>query len=155
MTLTPAQVKTAVIIGKYGGCLPACDNGAMITGWFNLAGCRVNVAVVRGGGTIPMAPGEIQNFYTPVDDAGEWWVRIDDLDPFKKPKRLVKVEVEFKDKKTEKVYLVSERTSTMMVNIANLINRFDELIRPKITKFAQVTTRTVVTIKNFIMRRNQ
>ena len=110
MTLTPAQVKTAVIIGKYGGCLPACDNGAMISGWFNLAGCRVTVAVVRGGGTIPMAPGEIQNFYTPVDDAGEWWVRIDDLDPFKKPKRLVKVEVEFKDKKTEKVYLVSERS---------------------------------------------
>ena len=50
MTLTAAQVKTAVLIGKYGGCLPACENGTMITGSFNLICTGVGI---RGGKGTP------------------------------------------------------------------------------------------------------
>lgn len=50
MALTNSQVKTAVLIGKYGACLDACDSGSIITGTFNLI-CPVKV---RGGKGTPM-----------------------------------------------------------------------------------------------------
>ena len=153
MTLTPAQVKTAVTIGKYGGCLPACDGGAIITGHFNLAGC-VTVIIQKPspqeGGVIPMAPGEIANMYQPVEDQPGWWTRIDD--PTGPPRQIIKIIVKIGEKEFEKYALVTERTRERTVTVANFINATEERIKVAVKNIRRLPNRAKVTIQNFVKK---
>ena len=151
--LTPAQVKTAVIIGKYGGCLPACTGGAIITGSFNLAGCVTIIEPPQEidieGGTIPMLPGEIQELYQPVPDQPGWWTRRDDP---RKPKQLVKVEIKIKGKEYEKYLMVGKKSKRMMVKVANVILATEQRIKVAAKSIKHHKNRATVTVKNFVKK---
>lgn len=149
MSLTPEQVKTAITIGKYGGCLPACS-GSIITGSFNLAGCKVIVvpARVQEGGSHPLLPGEIQHLYQPVQEQPGWWTRQDD--PV--PKQLVQVKITFNDKEYDKYLMLSERRKNAVISIVNFIDSTDQRIRVAASKLKKQTTRAIVSIKNFALR---
>lgn len=148
--LTDAQVKTAVLIGKYGGCLPACS-GSIITGRFNLAGCITIISPPPDleGGMIPMLPGEIADFYQPVPDQPGWWTRLDDP---KRPKQLIQVNIKFKGKDYEKYLMVGDKTKNMMVRVANVVLATEQYMRVNVKRIKHRANRATVTIKNFVKK---
>jgi hypothetical protein len=153
MALTPSQVLTAVSIGKYGGCLPACS-GSIITGTFNLAGAKAFVAVTTGyvAGSYPLAPGEIHNLYRPVEQQPGWWIRRDDIDPFAKPKRLVHVRVMLNDDEYESWLLMSDKKANAAIKVVNFLNTSQQRVRATIKGFKHLKTTATVQVKNFVKK---
>lgn len=151
MSLTPQQVKTAISIGKYGGCLPACSGG-LIIGRYNLAGCRVVVEIVRGqeGGSYPLLPGQIQHLYQPVVNKNGWWTRIDD--PRATPRQLVKVVVKFKGEEHERYFFLKEKTKNAVVRVSNFINTTEKYINVVINNIKHLATKGTVRIKNLMLK---
>jgi hypothetical protein len=97
------------------------------------------------GGSIPLEPGEIHDFYTPVE-----LQNIDGrlVDPKAYGKKTVKIKVESRFFKNEKEYLVSESTAKRLVKIANMANVTRGRIKVAITEIRKVATRATVRIKN-------
>lgn len=155
MALTGNQICTSIITGGLG-CLPACES--IITAQFGLGGlCTVTVEIQDGGGgSYPLAPGEIANLYQPVDypsvpktsDGVEYYVPNDSL----KSKHVVKVTVEFKGRKTEREFLVNEKRAHMMVKAANFVNKTHERINVVASNIRRVVNHSVKVL-NFRKKR--
>jgi hypothetical protein len=157
MALTGDQVCTAIIT-KGLGCLPACDS--LITSRFSLAGvCTISVVVDGGGGSYPLAPGEIGNLYQPVDrintpsvsDGIEYYIPHPNQDPFTTKKR-VTVIVEFRGKKSEYDFVVTPRKAWMLVKAANFINKTQERISATVSNINRVVRRSAKVL-NFRKKR--
>lgn len=151
MSLTPQQVITAVSIGEYGGLLPVLDHGAFITGGFNLVNVQFSVTGYVAG-SIPLAPGEIHNFYKPVEHQPGWWIRRDDLDPFAKPKRLVHVVIKLGEQEFDKHLLMSDKSMRATISVANFINTTNKRITASVSNFTRVTTTATVQVRNFVKK---
>jgi len=135
-----------ILTGGLG--LPACE-GLAITTQFNLF-CGIVITVPtpppsRGGGSRPMAPGEIQNFYKPVDP--EYLVP-QDIDPFSKPKNHVQIKISFKDTVIDKEYLVSNKRMKAVITVINLINTTKEKISTVISNIRRISNNAILRVKN-------
>lgn len=151
MSLTPQQVKTAISIGKYGGCLPACSGG-LIIGRFNLAGCKIKVEIIKAqeGGSYPLLPGEIQNLYQPVVNQDGWWTRIDD--PAGTPRRLVKIKVNFNSEDHERYFFVKDKNTKHIIRIANILNQTEKRIKAVVTNIKHHATNGYVKVNNLVLK---
>ncbi len=155
MALTGGDVCTAIITKGIGN-LPACES--IITAQFSLAGlCTVTVIPGGGGGSYPLAPGEIGNLYQPVDapagfeDHPAFLTPQDQRDPYK-IRQQVRVIIDFRGKRTEKEYIVSPKNAGMIVKVANFINKTQENISIAFNGFKRAVNKSVQ-ILNFRKKR--
>lgn len=147
MALSGGDVCTAIITKGIGN-LPACES--IITSQFSIAGlCDVTVIPGNpGGGSYPLAPGEVANFYQPVDpppgfqDHPAFLVPDDQRDPFS-VRQQVRVIVKFKDSETEREYVVSPRRASMIVNVLNFVNKTSERVSVAFNGFRRSVTKSV------------
>lgn len=138
-------VKGGIITGGLGR--PACQG--MITMFPFSLYCAVVPAPLRGGGSIPLAPGEIQNFYQPVDPSlGTKPVEGNFVDPSVYGKKIVRIVLKFNGHTYESEYLVSEKRAKTVVKIINLVNATKARVRVMASNLHRVTTNALVKIKN-------
>ena len=126
------------------------DHSNMITGnIFNLGFFKVEVVVVpptpggQGGGSIPFLPGEIKDFYRPVDT--KWQV------PYIYPKdrRIpVTIRITFMNKTTEKHYMVNPKRGDIIITVLNLINTIKSRISVTVKNIRRVPSRIVAYVRN-------
>lgn len=140
----------AIITGGLGR--PACRG--MITSLpFQLV-CEVIVPPIPptkavSGGSIPLAPGEIQDFYQPVDSSlGTQPSEGQFADPSVYGKKVVKVTMRFQDHVVEKEYLVTDKRAKHVIRIINLVNATKARMKVMASNIHRVTTRAVVKVKN-------
>lgn len=101
------------------------------------------------GGSIPLEPGEIHDFYQPVDSGtleGEF------VDPRVYGKRLVKLKIISPFFEGEKEYLISERRAKYIIKAMNIANVTRERMNVMASNIKTVATRAKVWIKNFNWR---
>lgn len=156
MAVSGNQVCTSIIT-KGLGCLPACG-ASLINSHFGLAGlCEVTVTVAPTGGSPPLAPGEIGQMYQPVEpppgfeDHPAFYTPQDGRDPFS-IKQQVHIRIAFRDKVTERDYVVSPRRAAMIVSAANFINKTQERVDVAITNIKKAVNHSVK-IMNFRKKR--
>ena len=127
---------------------------AMIIGnIFNLGFFKVDVGVGSpiippappplpdgGGGSRPLAPGEIQNFYKVVDNQYQ-------LLPTDR-KIPVTIKVTFRGKTTEKYYLVGKKRADIIVTIINLQNRIKDGIAISVKSVKNLGSRISAFVRN-------
>ena len=102
----------------------ACSN-LIIGNKFHMFGClEIIIPPITStpgtGGSIPLAPGQIQNFYKPITTP-DYYIKTD-IDPLAKPKQLVIVKLTINDKIHEKEFLLKEKPYKLLINILNLEN---------------------------------
>lgn len=141
-------VKGGIITGGLGR--PACHG--MITMFPFSLYCEIvppPPQPIQGGGSIPLAPGEIQNFYQPVDTSlGVPTKEGQFVDPRVYGKKLVKVTLKFNEHTVQKEYLVTEKRAKHVVTIINLVNATKARMKVMANNIHRVTTRAVVMVKN-------
>jgi len=124
----------------------AC-RGFITTHFHLFCGITITVPNVSVGGSKPMAPGEIANFYQPVDyqplNSGKEV-------PYEagRSNNYVKIEISIKDKTYEKEFLVTPRGRKTVAEILNFVNVTKERISVKVTNLKRIAVRAVVTIRN-------
>ena len=136
--------------------LNACT-GMIITTQFHLFGFEVVVPPVQtpfeGGGSFPLAPGEIQGFYKPVQPGELPFLTPYDYDPLAKKKRHVIMSVTFGERKIEKEYLVSDKRANTVVSVINLLNNTKQKISVVAAGLKRITTSAIIRIKNLRRKR--
>lgn len=141
---------SGLITGGLG--LPACRG--LITARFHLIGCSIEVVVkVPGvsGGSIPFLPGQIHDFYRPVDSP--YQVPYTFPLPTDKKKIPVTIRITFMGKITEKNYMVNQKRRDIIVNVLNLINRIKDKMSVTVTGIKRVPARITAYVKN--LRNNE
>lgn len=150
------KVTTAIITGGMGIGIPACSG--LITAFpFQLLCIKLPPPPLRmGGGSIPLAPGEIQGFYKPVDpniyipdtkttptqQDGEF------VDPKVFGKRHVAIKVTSRFFEGEKEFLIPEKRYSVVFKVMNVVNRTMEHMSMVATNIRNIATRAKVYIKN-------
>ena len=139
-----ADVAPGIITFGLGGD----QTGLIIGNIFNLGFFRVDVGIGSpiipdrprdqgGGGSFPLRPGEIKNFYKVVNN--QWQV------PYVYPKNSkvpVYIKIKFGKTVVERHYLVNPKRSDMIIQVINLVNR----VRDKY----QITIKNIKSMKNRI-----
>ena len=143
-------LKGGIITGGLGR--PACQ-GMIINTPFQLA-CFVFIPPepakpTNDGGSIPLEPGEIQDFYQPVDLPSEG----DFVDPSVYGKRVVKVIVRSKFLESEKEFMITEKQMKNIFKVANIVNVTKERMNVVFKGIRNIASRAVVTIKNLRLKR--
>lgn len=142
-------IKGGIITGGLGR--PACHG--MITMFPFSLYCAVVPAPLQGGGSIPLAPGEIQNFYQPVDSSlGTKPSEGQFVDPRVYGKKLVKVTLKFNEHTVHKEYLVTEKRAKHVITVVNLVNATRAKMKVMASNIHRVTTRAVVIVKNLRLK---
>lgn len=96
-------------------------------------------------GSIPLEPGEIQDFYQPVPPE---YVEGTLADPRVWNKKKARIKI-FSDKfKIDKEYLVTEDKAKMIVKVLNIINATRSNMKVAITEVKRITTRAIVKVSN-------
>lgn len=139
-------LKGGIITGGLGR--PACQG--MITMLPFQLGCFVFIpppppTKAVSGGAIPLAPGEIADFYQPVD------TQLSDgkfVDPRVYGKRVVKVIFKSKFLENEKEFLVPEKRMKNVFKVLNVINVTTQRMHVVVDDIWNIATRAIVTIKN-------
>lgn len=136
---------TTKIITKGLGCEFPLDSGN-ITTYFGLY-CKVVVIPPRIftniGGSIPLAPGEIVNFYKPVfDRVPNNFIPNRYVDDLLRPNYIVTIMID----NTEQIYKVTPKTGKMVVFVLNLVNSIKEKFKITINKVK--VKRMPITIEN-------
>lgn len=142
-------VKGAIITGGLGR--PACK-GIITILPFQVFGDTVFKVL---GGSIPLAPGEIQNFYKPVDDK----VHIPDseestesngefVDSSVYGKRVVGVKITSEFFKGEKQFIIPVNRAKVIFKVANIINSTMKKMQVTVNNLKNIAARTKVYIKN-------
>jgi len=146
----------ATLTNRYSGLitgglgLPACSG--LIVNTFGVTTCLTIIPIRESGGSsggsIPLLPGEIQNFYTPVDTQ----VTKTNTGNLAKPgiygKKIVKITVSYKKMKTEKEFMINKEQEKMLVNILNLMNTTKSRIKITIDNLKKITNKLKIEIKN-------
>jgi hypothetical protein len=118
---------SGIITGGLGR--PAC--AGMIINFFRLS-CGITVIPPEGGssgGSIPLAPGDIHNFYQPVQNLPPYYIIPQDQQWQYGKKVQVVVTVKLGEKTIEKIYLVSQDKAKLIVKVANVANNTMERIK--------------------------
>jgi len=116
-----------------GGLGADAASGALITAakW-TLFSCDATITILdtsSGGGSRPFAPGEIQNFYKPVQ---QYDPNLPDYIPVDLETRLknkVIVKFKFNDIENEKEFVLSPKPYKLLVKILNVINITDNMAK--------------------------
>ena len=118
---------------------------AMIIGQFHL-GFYVTVTVPppgdgggTSGGSVPLRPGQVQNFYRPLYG--------DQPIP-------VSLKISFRDSEIEKIYLMSPRNTDMLVKVVNLLNVTGQRISVAVSNIRNVARRMFARVTN-IHKKNE
>lgn len=109
------------------------SSGALITAnKFHLLGCIALIIIPNtssGGGSRPLSPGEIQNFYKPVhlpDQNSPDYIPVN-LET--KPKNKVIVKFKFNDIENEKEFILNRKPYKLFIKILNVINITDNIAK--------------------------
>jgi len=134
--------------------------GGIITGGMGRPACRsiitmsifslyADVSSVTGGG-IPLAPGQIKDFFQPVDTTNitQNPVEGDFVNPAVYGKKLVRVGIKFNEHTMEKEYLISEQRAKHVISVINLVNGAKTRLNAVTSNIRTVTTRLNVVAKN-------
>ncbi len=133
-----------------------CDAGrglAIIT-QFNLW-LDVTVTIIphtTPGGSYPLYPGEIQNFYTPVNVDPAYLVPY--VNPLKPPRSLVIIRVAFKEHVKEMEYLVGPRRANVVITVMKLLEATRRRISVVGASIRKVASRASVLIRR-LRKRNR
>jgi len=102
-----------------------------------------------GGGSIPLAPGEIQNLYKPVsqDLQPDYYIPTNH-DPLAKPKNLVKVKININGREVNKEFLMKPKPYKALINILNIYNATDVQIKTTVKKLKVKLNSILVKVKN-------
>jgi len=124
---------------------------------FHLFGCDVTIIIPpaiisSGGGNYPLAPGEIQNFYQPVDKGSKFYTPLN-IDPTKSLKKYVIVKLTINNKTHEKEFLLKEKPYKALLKILNLENTTTKQIKISINNLLVKLHDITVKIKN--LRKNK
>lgn len=127
----------------------ACK-GLVITTNFNLwCGIQVIVTTQPTGGSRPLSPGEIQNFFKPVQPEYQpSYVKPYDYDPLAKPKNHVVIRVTFKDRVVEKEYVVSQKRIGVVIKLVNLVNTTKSRVSAVAQNIRRIASKAIITVKN-------
>ena len=129
------------------------NSGALITAakW-SLLGCTAAIIIPTtssGGGSRPMGPGEIQNFYTPVvqqvDNTFNDYVPIN-LES--KIKNVVKVKININGIENEKEFILKAKPYKLIIKVINIINITDKIIKITINNIKNKMHNISTKIKN-------
>lgn len=136
---------TTRIITKGIACVPACDG--LITTYFSLYCTDLPpIPSIGHGGSIPLPPGAIKDFYKVVDEPYlvprdlEWQL----LDKGK----VVELTLKLGEKIIEKTYKVPEEHAAMIVNVLSLSNTTKERMKVSIQKVTSLASKAAVRIFN-------
>jgi len=144
-------VKGGLITGGLGR--PGC-NGMITMAPFHLA-CFVRKRKGVSGGVIPLEPGEIQDFYQPIDPEtfGKTESEGEFVDPkvYGKQKVLIKVTSEYF--KGEKEFLVNEGRAKFIIKVVSFANTTISKMSIRVSNIKQIATRATITIKNMKWKR--
>lgn len=152
MGLPTGRVTTPIITGGMGVNIPACQ-GLIMTTPFQLL-C-ILLPGVSGGG-IPLQPGEIHDFYKPVDpkllkDLTEYPSEHDgelvDLSVYGKKK--VKVIITSSLFKGEKEFVITEKQRKILIEVGNFINVTQKHISVIAENIRNIASRAKVIVENF------
>lgn len=116
-----------------------------------------NTGLGGGGGHYPrdawnkFNPGEIQNFYKPVDDP--YLVPRDREEQFLRKYKHVQIHFKMGNFEVEKDYQVPENRAKAIVKVLDVINATRDRIMVTASGLKRVTTRITVAVKNFRLRR--
>lgn len=137
--------------------LPA--HKTLITQFFHLFTAEITVittpTVAPYGGSPPLPPGEIQNFYKPVNPS----TFPEPLDPsiFNHPiivdeprivKDLIKIRVKFNNVEIEKEFAVPKRRAKIIVNIINFVNSTKDRMSVRIKNLKELKNKLFARIMN-------
>lgn len=137
-------VTTRIITGKFGvSCMPACDG--LITSHFSLY-CVDMLPEVGHGGSIPLPPGAIKDFYKVVDEP--YLIPRDREHELFYKGTLVVLELKLGEKVIERTYKVPDKHATMIVNALNLMNTTRERMKVKVDKLTTIASKAAVRIFN-------
>jgi hypothetical protein len=146
MPLTPEQVPTAVVIGKYGGGLPA-SSGSLIISRFNVAGTVIEVEVVEIANRGRSFPAEA--FYPPRryedDDEVIWKPREDE-------EYEVIIRVNLGQRQIERHYFVKKQTQVVVTQIMNMLNTTKSRISIGVDGIKKATRKTGAILRNLRKR---
>lgn len=130
---------------------PACNG--LITTRFDLLVFSAHIATPADhGGSHPMLPGEIQNFYKEVPAEQQPYLIPRDQNFDLTPKRHVVLTVKFGEKTLEKEFLVSDKRARMIVKILNFANTTKERVNVTLSGFKKVVKSTLIKVKNLRKR---
>lgn len=119
--------------------LPACSS--MIVAFWTLGPCGVVVETPGSmtGGSIPLAPGEIQHLYQPVDHP--WNV----IQPEQIPQDYVKITVTMNDHKNVKEIFVPKKGFTYKATIKSIsfLNAIKSYVSNVNTRLREITSKTI------------
>lgn len=111
------------------------NSGALITAakW-SLFGCCAIVLIPvtsSGGGSMPFAPGEIQNFYKPVtqNDGNNDYIP-SHFEP--KLKNTIVVKFKYNDIENEKEFILNKKPFKLLIKLLNIVNITDNMIKIKV-----------------------
>ena len=103
------------------------------------------------GGTIPLEPGEIHDFYQPVDLDSEGTF----VDPSVYGKKHVVIRVKSEFFEGEKEFLVSTERVKGVVKAVNIINTTITKIRAAVQNLKQYAIKATITVKNLKRKRDE
>lgn len=138
---------SGLITGGLG--LPACSG--LIVNFFGVTTCLT--IITNGpisGGSIPLLPGEIQNFYTPVDNQVSSQGRL--AKPYVYDKKVVKITVSYKKLKSEKEFMVNKTQEKILITVVNLVNTTRSRMKVTIENLKKLTNKIKIEIRNLQAR---
>jgi len=133
--------------------MDACK-GLAITTKFNLW-CGVEITVPPnlgaghfGGGSKPLAPGEIKSFYKVLPKEQQpYYLTPLDYDPFVKTQHVL-IKLNFGEKEIERDYVVSDRHARAIIKAMNIINATQSKIAVGVENLKKLAVRASAIIKN-------
>ena len=137
--------------------LPA--SSGLITMYFHLF-ATVTITVSGGagmGGSLPLAPGEINNFYQPIVPES-----FSGIDPslinhpifvdHKDIKKFVTIKIKFGDREIEKEYMVPIRRANIIIKAITIVNSTNHKVKAVINGLQILKRKIVAKISNFNMK---
>jgi len=97
-----------------------------------------------GGGSIPFLPGQIKDFYKPVDN--RWQVPY--LYPTKERNIPVRIRITFRGKVTEQTFYVKQKRGDIIITVLNMINTIKSRISVTVKNISRVPSRIVTFVRN-------
>lgn len=123
----------------------------LLTADFSLAGCTFEVHV-GGGGPYPgpainkLAPGEIHNFYKPINPDNQPWLTRDQFDVVNK--RPVTIKVHIGQRTFEHNVLVPDEKAKFTVSVLNIAKIMRDDVKILMSKIRHQIDNATISIKN-------
>lgn len=148
-----ADPLNGLITNGLGVDLPA-DAMIITATTFTLGPVNISVPVIGTGGSIPLQPGQVQDFYKPVDQVNLQPKQEPFYTPYQVPvkKKVVKITLKFGEKEIEKEYSVREDKLKIIIKVLNFVNRVKSGISMQVRNLKRIATKASVKILRFRKR---